>query len=177
MDNELLMKNIYLAEAFMAAGGFIDIKFFEQISDGIDILQSKFFIVTPEDRDWRLEPQTWDPSAWSDWMEAAYMVLGRKNIDLKKDKVSEQESYKVMEEFLRSFAYEYDFQDLIELYHQVKNQSEKNDFYQSKQWKQWVFCVNAISKGMITSRGSLYDLHVQIFTKEQSYSIMQKFFD
>lgn len=165
---------LYIAEAFMVAGTFIGIKFFEVDSDEIDILQAKFFLVVSDDKDWHLEPMTWDTSAWDDWILATKNVLYKEIIDLKDTKISIMQAYLIMKQFVKDFAYEYDFKDLIQLYNEI-NKDQELEFQNSKQWKQWMFSVGAVLSCMVTNQGFLYKSDNAIFTQQQAYEIMQRF--
>lgn len=166
---------VYIAEAFAIAGAFISLKYFENNYDDIDILQSKFFLITQENKDWRFYPKTLDPSAWTDWMHAVKIILKQHDIHLEKTQITLTQSYFIMHEFIKTFAHTYNFLDIIKFSKDI-TLPHNFDPIHCLLWKQWLFCLSCLQKGQITTQTMPYSEHENIFSKEQSYQTMYRFF-
>ncbi len=165
-------KNLNLAQVFIIARAFLGKEYFKKYSDDLGIIHGDFIINTHKDR-WQQEPETWDPAVWIDWMLAANQVLSPEIADPATTQVTALQGYQIMEKFIHNFAYEYEFQDLIELYKKIAI-DKYPDFAKINYWKSWILCVDAMLENKLTFDKSLLSLD-SILSQQQAFEIMQLF--
>lgn len=165
-------KKLNLVQVIVVAKAFLGKIYFDHYSDDLGIMHGGFAINKCKDN-WQQEPETWDASVWIDWMKAASAVLGIESIDVKQTFVSPLRGYQVVKMYLHNFAYAYEFQELITLFHQL-DIDQRSDFQTSQVWKEWLLCVDATLENRLTLDGSLVSLET-LLSQEQSFEIMQAF--
>ena len=165
-------KDLNLAQAFVATKAFLGIEFFINFSEGLDIVHAGF-VINKCKENWQLEPETFDPSVWLDWMEAANEIIDFKIANHEITRVSELQAYQIMKKYIQNFANNFNFQDLIALFQKL-NIDQQSDFEQSLPWKYWQLCVNATLKNKLTLIESVFGFETQI-SQTQAFEIMKLF--
>lgn len=81
--------------------------------------------------------------------------------------------YQLMKKYIQSFAYMFEFQELIELFHKL-DIDISSDFFKSQIWKNWLLCVDATIQNKLTLNGSLVSIET-IVSQNQAFEIMMFF--
>ncbi len=167
-----MKKELNLVQVFVATKAFLCKEYFKCYSDELGIMHGNFAINKCKDR-WQEEPETWDPAAWIDWMQAANQILNPDVANPAITKVTPLQGYQIMKKYIQNFAYEFEFQELIELFKKI-DVDQYSDFTKTNYWKSWQLCVDATLENKLTPDGALLSLD-SILSQQQAFEIMQLF--
>ena len=111
--------------------------------------------------------------AWHPWVSAALTGFPPGTIICKDTHVSALQGYRIMQAFIYDCACNVDSAEL-KLFAETLNDKNIESFENSKQWKYWLLCIDAVLHNKITPGLGLLEIDSAI-TRQQSLEIMQQF--
>lgn len=156
------MEQLALKDVYNACIAFIEMQYFMYHPDCNDLRGCDLGF-------WKDEPETWHIGNWG----GAVRAILRVDTVCPDEKVSVQQGYRIMQRYVQDEGQEFDYEDFKKIA-AAWDDARVEAFRDSKIWKDWLFCIDAVQQNKVNKQGNLLSPETLI-SQQQSLDIMQRF--